>query len=340
MRIVEVIAPARLQQELVDTAQLYAAVDVWCGAPDIEDRMPVRMMILPATRPALMEALQLLCEREPDANLVISVFDALSLAPDPEQIPSGMPHPRTPGSFNILREQFQASIAKGGELKRDNLLLLVLSTIAAAIGLAENNTAVVIGSMIIAPLLGSFIALAFAASGSNIRLLGRSAVTASVGLCVAILISFCIGWLWPVSIENIEVISRTEVHLGHVALALAAGAAGVLSLTTGTATTLVGVMVAVSLLPPAAVFGLLLGKGQYALAEGALLLLMVNVFCVLLAANLVFLLQHVRPRRWIKGGWIKEPTPWLGRVLWVFLWLAALLILVARIDSRDGIVLF
>lgn len=331
MRIIEVIAPARLQHEILNTARLYAPIDVWCGAPDIEDRMLMRIMILPQTRPALMDALQLICDREQAAGIVISVFDAMTLAPDPEEISSGVTDPRMPGSFDIPRERFQTNIANNGELKGETLLMLVLSTIAATIGLAEDNTAVVIGSMIIAPLLGPIIAIAFAASCANSRLLARAAVTAIVSLLIAIFISYGIGWMWPVSVQNTEVLARTEVHLGHVVLALTAGAAGVLSLTTGTAASLVGVMVAVALLPPAAVFGLLLGKGQYALAEGALLLLMVNVFCVLLAANLVFLLQDVRPRRWIKGGWVQERPRRLGRTLWVMLWITALLALVARI---------
>ena len=58
-----------------------------------------------------------------------------------------------------------------------------------------------------------------------------------------------------------ELISRTKICLDGVALALAAGAAAALSVTSGLSSTLVGVMVAVALLPQTATVGIMLGLG-------------------------------------------------------------------------------
>jgi len=71
--------------------------------------------------------------------------------------------------------------------------------------------------------------------------------------------------------------SRTDVGLDSVALALASGAAAVLSLTTGVSSTLVGVMVAVALLPPTLAVGILLGDGRWELAAGAMLMQIAGV---------------------------------------------------------------
>ena len=88
-------------------------------------------------------------------------------------------------------------------------------------------------------------------------------------------------------IASTEILARTDVGLAGVALALVSGAAAVLSLTTGLSSTLVGVMVAVALLPPTATMGMLVGAGHMKLAGGAALLLAVNVVCVIISAKLM-----------------------------------------------------
>nr|WP_279383628.1 DUF389 domain-containing protein [Methanobacterium formicicum] len=57
--------------------------------------------------------------------------------------------------------------------------------------------------------------------------------------------------------------------MGSVTLALSSGIVGALAFTRGFRTTLVGVMVAVALLPPLVTFGLLLGSGNFYMASGA-----------------------------------------------------------------------
>ena len=95
-----------------------------------------------------------------------------------------------------------------------------------------------------------------------------------------------------------ELASRAVVGVGDVVVALASGAAGALAFTTGVSAVLIGVMVAVALLPPLVAFGLLLGGGHAALAAGALSLFAMNLICVNLAGVATFLLQGIRPVTW------------------------------------------
>jgi len=125
---------------------------------------------------------------------------------------------------------------------------------------------------------------------------------------------------------------RTDVALASVALALASGAAAVLSLTTGLSTTLVGVMVAVALLPPTVVLGMLLGNARWELAMNAALLLAVNVVCVLLAAMVVFLARGVKPRTWLEQTKVKQ-----SRTLYIALWTVLLAVLIAAIVLRGSL---
>jgi uncharacterized membrane protein len=81
-------------------------------------------------------------------------------------------------------------------------------------------------------------------------------------------------------------------------LALAAGTVGALAFTTGIHTPLVGVMVAVALLPPLVATGLLAGAGLWVQSLKAMLLYSTNLICIMLAAVATFMLQGVRPRTW------------------------------------------
>jgi uncharacterized membrane protein len=113
---------------------------------------------------------------------------------------------------------------------------------------------------------------------------------------------------------------------GYIAVALASGCAGALAFTTGVSAALVGVMVAVALLPPLVTFGLLLGGGEPELAMGALSLFMVNLICVNLAGVTTFLVQGIHPATW----WEKNRAAKATRIA-IGLWVALLAALVGLI---------
>jgi uncharacterized hydrophobic protein (TIGR00341 family) len=206
------------------------------------------------------------------------------------------------------------------------LALVVLSTVVAAGGMLRDNVAVVIGAMVIAPLIGPNIALSLATTLGDTRLLRRATGVNLAGVGVALGFSVVLGLLIPIDPTIEEIASRTEVGIADVALALAAGAAGALSVTRGVSTALIGVMVAVALLPPLVATGLLLGAGDLPAAGNAALLTLTNVVCVNLAGVLTFLAQGVRPRRWIEVEQARAST----RIA-VALWVLTLAVLAAAI---------
>ena len=124
---------------------------------------------------------------------------------------------------------------------------------------------------------------------------------------------------------------RTDVGLAGVVLALASGAAAVLSLITGLSSALVGVMVAVALLPPTATLGMMLGSGEWSAAFGAGLLLAVNVVCINLSAKLMFLFKGVRPRTWLEKTRARQSV-----TTYTAFWILWLLILITAIILRHG----
>jgi len=218
----------------------------------------------------------------------------------------------------ISREELYEDIKNGAQCSRVYLAMVVLSTIVAAIGLHQNSVAIIIGAMVIAPLLGPNVALALGTTLGDLSLLRRALLTALAGIAAAMVLSVIIGALWHVDPALSEVASRTRVRLDDTAVALASGCAGALAFTTGVAAALIGVMVAVALLPPLVTFGLLLGGGHPVLATGALSLFLVNLICVNLAGVATFLVQGIRPASW----WEKDRAVKATRVaigLWVVL---------------------
>jgi uncharacterized membrane protein len=115
---------------------------------------------------------------------------------------------------------------------------------------------------------------------------------------LAMVLSAIIGVLMNVDPTLPELALRTQVRVGDVMLALASGCAGALAFTSGVSATLIGVMVAVALMPPLVTFGLLVGGGYPILAMGALLLFLVNLICINLAGVITFQIQGIHPATW------------------------------------------
>jgi len=208
----------------------------------------------------------------------------------------------------VSREELYATVKDTARLSRVYLIMVALSTIVAAIGLLKDNVAVVIGAMVIAPLLGPIIGLALATTLGD-RDLARHALKANAaGLALALTLAILMGYLLEVNPYIPEIASRTDISLGDVILALASGFAGALAFTSGAPAALIGVMVAVALLPPLAAFGLLLGSGYSVLALGALLLLATNMICVNLAGVISFWVQGIRPTTWWEENIARRST--------------------------------
>lgn len=199
----------------------------------------------------------------------------------------------------ITREELLNDVSGGAQLNLNYLLLLFLSTVVAAIGLMTGDLAAVIGAMVIAPMLSSYMAFSLGVTIGDISIIKKSLIVNLVGFVMVLIIASAIGAFWPHDSDsyNDVLLSRASVQYSHLALALAAGAAAVLSLTTGVSSALVGVMVSVALLPPLAASGLFIGYGNYERAGMAFLLAVANASCITVSSKLIFQLKNIVPDR-------------------------------------------
>lgn len=323
MKLVEIMADAGSADTVSAIAEKYKARDFRLGLIGDNGTQTMRLLVTDDKLQATLDTLQMVLGAQPEARiLVFPVEIALPKGPEEERSQED--------SATVARERLYQSVEKSARLDGSFLVLVILSTIVAAIGLIENNVAVVIGAMVIAPLLGPNLALALGTALGDVSLMRKALATTAAGIALAVTLSLALGLLWPFDLASDELMARTDVGLDSVALALASGAAAVLSLATGLPSVLVGVMVAVALLPPAATLGLMLGHGEVALAKGAGLLLVVNVVCVNLASKLVFLIKGVRPRT----GAEKEKAR-RAMTAYILVWLGTLILLVFAILGRQ-----
>lgn len=299
MKIVEVIAEKGSGITLETLAEKVKAVDFRRLEIDKDRMQRYRMCIADDKLQIVLDRLQALLGAQPSARILVLPVDiSLPVPEDAER--------KAEDATPAAREAIFAEMEKNSRLDRNYLMLVLLSTVVAAVGLIENNVAVLVGAMVIAPLLGPNLALSFGTALGDKHLVARSTTTLAAGTAIAIALSAGIGFFWPEPIDSFELQSRTRVGLDSVALALAAGAAGALSLTAGVSSVLVGVMVAVALLPPAAALGLSLGQAQWYAAEGAALLLGINIVCLNIAAKVVLLARGYRPRRFYEKARAKR----------------------------------
>ena len=226
----------------------------------------------------------------------------------------------------ISRDELYEDLSHGARLTPTYSVMVALSALVAAVGLIRGDVAVIVGAMVIAPLLGPNIALSLAATLGDLDLARRSLKTSWVGALIASAIAIAVGIALTIDPTAPQIAARTQVGLGDIVLALSAGAAGTLAFTSGVPAVVVGVMVAVALLPPLVAAGLLLGAGYVDLAMRAVLLVLTNVTCINLAAVGTFFLQRVRPRSWWEEDRAKKATR-IASAIWVLL-LVVLLVLI------------
>lgn len=293
LRLIEIHAAPGHMDTVEAVAHRFNAVSFWREAETTKDSEACRIVARPEKQQDMIDQLQSALGGGTDWRIVILPVEAT--IPEVEQ-----PEEQRRSPEQAIREELYAEIDRGSRVDSTFVLLVVFSTIVAAIGLMESSVAIIIAAMLIAPLLGPNVAMAFGSTLGDLELIARAARSNALGIGLSVLCAAAAGLAFSGDGTTPEFLARTQLGYDGIILALASGAAGALSLTTRLPSTLVGVMVAVALLPPAVTLGYMIGAGRLSLAAGAASLLAVNIVCVNLSAQLVFLAKGIKPRKWIE----------------------------------------
>jgi uncharacterized hydrophobic protein (TIGR00271 family) len=177
-------------------------------------------------------------------------------------------------------------------------VLLVLSAIIATAGVVADSTATVIGAMIVAPLMTPILGIALAVVLADRHHLLKSIAFVLGGALAVIAIGFLIGFaVHPLDAfaGNTQVSGRISPKLIDLVAALATGTVGAFALVrSDISDTVPGVAIAISLVPPLAVVGLLLEVQRYGDAAQAGLLFGTNVAAIVATGTIVLLFYRLR----------------------------------------------
>ena len=324
LRLVQVDVPADLAEEASGTLTEAGAAEVW-SAPGGSFGCVVNAVIA-ADRTG--QAVDLLYERiSGKGGLRALVLSLDAVVPRPAASDEAGDRRERVSSAAVSREEVYANVAGNARVTPVFVAMVVLATLVAAVGLTQDNTAAVIGAMVVAPLLGPNMALALGLTLGDTTLAFRAMGSTAAGVLICFAVSIVLALALHVDPTMQEFSSRTSAGVGDFVLAIAAGSAGTLAYTSGAPTYLVGVMVAVALLPPTVASGLFLGHGYLAESVGAALLAAINTVALVLSSMLTFVVGGMRPRAW----WREERAHRSAR--------RSALILVALLAILGGLIL-
>jgi uncharacterized hydrophobic protein (TIGR00271 family) len=211
------------------------------------------------------------------------------------------------------RKQLVERIAVGADGGVDFVVMMLLAATLASLGLLEGSTAVIIGAMLVAPLMGPLLAAGFALAQGNLRLFRDALAVCGLGIVIGLGASLFFGALNPGFEPSMEIEARGDPDVLDLIIALASGMVAAYAMgRPNVAGTLAGVAIAAALLPPLAVIGIGLTNDSLFVAGNAAILFATNLVAIILGASLVFRLLGLHKSGSSPSGeaprWVRRAT--------------------------------
>ncbi|MGJ5890570.1 DUF389 domain-containing protein [Streptomyces sp. V2] len=210
------------------------------------------------------------------------------------------------GADAVLWEHLTDATHEESTLSWTYIAFLTLATMIAACGVVLDNAILIVGAMAVGPEFGPLAALSTSIVRKAPRLALRALTALLVGFAVAMLLTVAFSWLMNAANQFHE--SDLEGDRPNTAfvyapdafsfvVALLAGAAGTLSLTSAKSGALVGVAISVTTVPAAANAAVALTYNDPSQTWGSTLQLLLNLLGIVLAGVATLLAQKWLWRR-------------------------------------------
>lgn len=195
-----------------------------------------------------------------------------------------------PADYSELVQQLRA----GSQWSSDFKIMLGLATTIASLGLIQDSPAVVIGSMLLAPLMTPMIGAGLSLAQGNPRLARNSAKAILLGSALTLFLSMMVGLLTPGQELTPQILARGEPNFLDLLIAwFSAMAAAYAMARPGIAGAVAGVAIATALVPPLSAAGISFAYGNHQTCLGALLLFLTNLLSIIIGAAITFRLMGV-----------------------------------------------
>ena len=187
------------------------------------------------------------------------------------------------------RKDFCETIIDSSAPNADFYFLVILSALIVTLGLAKDNVILLIGGMLVAPILSSILAISLGIIILNFRVIFRSIRIMLTAIVLSVLVSFIVGAITYHDINTLELMTYMEVSMYTFMVALVAGTAASYTWSKPNLnSTLPGIAITVTLIPPMAAIGLALASMNYDIVWIASQVLFINIFGIVIASLAVF----------------------------------------------------
>jgi len=252
-------------------------------------------------------ALKVISQALPNKDATEEIKESIRVTSLPKgEAVKELSHRRLPWIHHVDYEEVKTTfvnLKENAQTTESYLVLMVLSTLLAAVGLFANSAPVIIGAMILAPLMAPIVSLSMGVLRQDIDLIFTSSKTLTIGIFLALLFGALFTLMMPLQTVTTEIAARLSPTILDLAVAIIAGIAGAYaSARSEVAKSLAGVAIAVALVPPLTVSGIGISWLDWHTFSAAFLLFATNLAGIVLASTLTFLVMGFSPFHLAKKG--------------------------------------
>ncbi len=191
---------------------------------------------------------------------------------------------------NVKHQEVLDRLVREASPRRTFLMLMIISSLIAVLGLLHENTAVVIGAMLVAPMLWPILGISMSFVVRDWRMLRLSIVSIVMGVALALATSITVTLFYVPLGSELEVV-RDMPFLVSALVAVGAGAAAAFALCfEHIKEAVTGVAISVALVPPLAAIGIGLGGTDWDLMSISVKALVVNLVGIILVSMVIFMM--------------------------------------------------
>lgn len=205
------------------------------------------------------------------------------------------------GDDAVVWEELARRVHDDSRMTWAYLVFLAIATQLAGIGVVVNSPILIVGAMVLGTEFGNVAAICFGLLRRRWHLVIYSLKTLIIGFTFAIGITFAcalvsrwFGWIKVGGLaDNAEVQFIVLPDKWSFIVALLAGVAGVLSITAGKSSSLVGVFISVTTVPAAGYLAVALALEDWSEVAGSVSQLAVNVAGMIISGTVTLLIQRM-----------------------------------------------
>ncbi|MCD7811675.1 MAG: DUF389 domain-containing protein [Ruminococcus sp.] len=186
-------------------------------------------------------------------------------------------------------DEIRDRLISGGRITGTNMVVMVCAILIASVGLNTGSAAVIIGAMLISPLMGSILAIAYGNVSADYKLARNHLIGFLVQIGISVLAATVYFLISPVKEPTSELLARTSPSFFDVVVAIAGGTAGIVGQTRKDKSNNIipGVAIATALMPPLCTCGYSIANGEWEMLGGAAYLFLVNSYFIFLSSAVV-----------------------------------------------------